>query len=123
MRPPGPKELGKISEEKGAVFFLEKGYTILEKNYRNRYGEIDLILEDQGCIVFVEVKARSSSRYGLPQEAVSPHKQRQILRVAQGFLQQRGLLDAQVRFDVLSMTWSTGAEPDIEHIPWAFGCG
>jgi putative endonuclease len=114
------KELGKAAEELAAAFFVEKGYHILERNYRRRCGEIDLIVEDRSQLVFVEVKARKTARFGLPQEAVTPHKQQQIIRVAQWYLSEKGYTDRRARFDVLAISFSDIKGPVIEHIPWAF---
>ena len=70
------KELGEKAERLAEAFFIEKGYHILERNYRVKCGEIDLILEDRSRIIFVEVKSRVSAKYGLPQEAITYHKKR-----------------------------------------------
>ncbi len=120
MKANSSKELGKKAEELAAAFFIEKGYHILERNYRRRCGEIDLILEDRSQLIFVEVKARTTARFGLPQEAVTYHKQHQIIRVAQWYLQEKGYTDRRARFDVLAINFSGAGGPVIEHIPWAF---
>lgn len=114
------KELGEKAEGLAASFFIDKGYHILERNYRRRCGEIDLIVEDRSQLVFVEVKARRSARFGLPQEAVTHHKQQQIIRVAQWYLLEKGYTGRRARFDVLAISFSVTGRPIIEHIPWAF---
>jgi putative endonuclease len=120
LKPPAGKELGKKAEELAAAFFSRKGYTILERNYRAPCGEIDFILVDRTSIVFAEIKARGSSRFGLPQEAVTPQKQHHILRTAQWYLQKKGWVDRDVRFDVLAISFSDAGAPQFVHIPWAF---
>jgi len=100
--------LGK-NAEKEAVAFLEKsGYIILHTNFRSCFGEIDIIARENDTIVFVEVKSRSSDRFGLPQEAVSALKQRQISKTALEFLRIKGLFDKRARFDVVSCLYSGG---------------
>lgn len=91
------------------------GMTILERNYRRPTGEIDVIARDRRTIVFVEVKRRSSLRYGSPAEAVNRTKQQRIIRTAQIYLSENALDDASVRFDVVEVL------PDaIRHIRNAF---
>ncbi len=117
-----PEKLGTIAEELAAAYFLERDYLVMEKNFRAGPGEIDLILEKDGVIVFVEVKARRSLRYGLPQEAVTHSKQQTIRRVAEAYLQQKKKVSANVRFDVLAITFKgkgTG-HALFDHIPHAF---
>ena len=120
MRPRYAKELGEKAERLAEAFFMEKGYHVLERNYRVKCGEIDLILEDRSRIIFVEVKSRLSAKYGLPQEAITYHKKRQIIRVAKWYLQKKGYLDREIRFDVLAIRFYGIGKPIIEHIPWAF---
>lgn len=93
--------------EKGelmAKYYLEKnGYTILEKNFRTRYGEIDLIGKFKDEIVFVEVKTRSSLNYGLPCEAINLKKQRKIIGTANYYLLVSGNRDSKCRIDVIEI--------------------
>ena len=117
---PGSKSLGNLSEELAADFLKKNGYKIVSSNYRTRVGEIDIVAQGDGYIVFVEVKARKSQKYGLPQEAVTQAKQRVIRKVASAFLQEKGLEDEPVRFDVMAITFSHDKKPHIEHIPFAF---
>jgi len=78
----GNLEFGKAAENSAARFLKSKGYKILERNYKNKFGEIDIIAEHKGVISFLEVKARHSLGLGMPQEAVTASKQRQISKVA-----------------------------------------
>ncbi len=114
------RELGLLAEEIAAAFFSRKGYRLLERNYRAPCGEIDLILQDSGQVIFVEVKARATEQYGLPQEAVTARKQQQIVRTALWYLQKKGWFDREIRFDVLAVHFVKKGRPEIEHIPWAF---
>jgi putative endonuclease len=95
--------LGAQGEELAIRFLRRKRYRILHRNYRGRAGEIDIIARRGDVISFIEVKTRRSKRFGLPQDAVSPAKQRTISRVALEFLQRFGLLDQPARFDVIAV--------------------
>lgn len=103
-----------------AVWYLEKnGYKILEQNYRNRMGEIDIIAREKKTLVFVEVKSRRSIRYGSPKWAVTPKKQRKISMVALYYLKTTKQIDVKARFDVVAIT-SNRDEPQIEIVKNAF---
>jgi putative endonuclease len=84
-------------------YLLGQGYRVLEMNYRRYTGEIDVIAEKDGVIAFIEVKRRTSARYGRPAEAVTPSKQRRIVRTALLFLQEKHLTESPVRFDVIEL--------------------
>ncbi len=112
-------ELGKSGEESAADFLKTKGYRILFSNYKNKLGEIDIIAKDKDAICFIEVKTRLTDRFGLPQEAVSYIKQRQISKAALAFLKDKKLLDKKARFDVVSVIYA-GGEPRIDLIQNAF---
>ena len=79
------------------------GYQIVQCNYRNRYGEIDIIARHGDVLVFVEVKSRQTNTYGLPQHAVTRQKQIRMSRVALGYLKETGQLDRRARFDVVAI--------------------
>jgi len=91
---------GQLSEERACLFLQRHGYEIVTRNWRTRLGEIDIIARDGGTIVFVEVKARSSSGFGGPEAAVHPGKQRRLIAAARLFL---AAMDCQLpaRFDVV----------------------
>jgi len=97
--------LGKKGEEIAVSLLKDNGYKILLKNYKNKLGEIDIIASDKDTICFIEVKTRRSDRFGLPVEAISAFKQRQISKVALFFLKERKLLDKKARFDVVSILY------------------
>ena len=106
---------GFAGEEKAADYLRDLGYTILEQNWCSAMGEVDIIALDREALVFVEVKSRKGSGYGLPQQAVNSFKQRQIIKTALGYLKSRGIVDKDVRFDVVSISGE-----DIELIENAF---
>ena len=96
---PSTRTLGDAAESAVAEELVRRGCSLLARKYRfRRLGEIDLIAAEKGAVVFVEVKARTSSRFGTPAESVTPDKVRRIRQVAACFLQERGLKDCEVRF-------------------------
>jgi putative endonuclease len=111
--------LGSLGEEAALKFLKAAGCKILAKNYKSKLGEIDIIARDKDTICFVEVKTRSSDRFGLPQEALSGFKQRQIAKTALSFLKENKLLDKKARFDVIAVTLQDNS-PKIELIKDAF---
>jgi len=111
--------LGRRGEDAAAKVLKKNGYRILEKNYRCRYGEIDIVAEQGGVVVFIEVKTRTSDRYGTPGEGVNFRKQRHITQVSSMYLAEKNLTDALVRFDVVSIVLS-GAKFTTEIIRDAF---
>ena len=86
-----------------ADYLIKHGYKLVERNFRCSIGEIDLVAWEGETLVFVEVKARSSSRFGDPAGAVTPQKQEKINRVALVYLQQKKLLTSLCRFDVVAI--------------------
>lgn len=103
-----------------ALTFLQKnGYRILETNFRHKSGEIDIIAKDKGILCFVEVKTRRSLDFGLPQESITAAKQKQIAKAALFYLSRNNLLEANARFDVVSVLYE-GAGRKIELIKDAF---
>lgn len=112
--------LGDRGERVAARMLQGKGYRILARQCRQRFGEIDLIALDQDCLVFVEVKTRSTDRAGRPGEAVDRRKQGRITRAALAWLKGRNLLEFRSRFDIVAVTWRRGEAPVVEHFPRAF---
>ena len=116
------KELGKWGEERAGNFLKkEKGFEILERNYRCPLGEIDIIARDRDVLVFVEVKTKESGDYLPPQVSVTRAKQCQVVRVARWYLKANRMLNRRCRFDVLAVTPAPGPGPEtIEYFPAAF---
>lgn len=106
---------GKIGEELSLTYLKQKGYKILHKNYVNVLGEIDIIARKKNVVVFVEIKTRSSNKFGLPSESVTRQKQNKIKQVASLFLKQKGWLEKDCRFDVIEVL-----DRQINHIENAF---
>jgi len=111
--------LGKSGEELAAVLLRENGYKILARNFKTKISEIDIIARDKDTISFVEVKTRHSDKFGLPQEAISRPKQRQISKAALAYLKDNNLLNKKARFDVVSIILSEDG-PKIDLIKNAF---
>lgn len=112
------RQKGSLYEERTASFFVENGFEILEKNYRRKTGEIDLVVRDpDGTIAFVEVKYRKAQKQGFPEEAVTKSKQMRIRRTAEWYLCEKRLpSEAKYRFDVVSIL-----DGDLTYIRNAFG--
>ncbi len=115
--------LGLIGEELAFHFLSARGYKVLLKNYACELGEIDLIAKEKGVLVFIEVKTRSSDAMGMPAEAVTPLKRRQIVKTAHYYLKRYGIHDWPCRFDVVSVLLVETENPQIDVIQDAFGEG
>lgn len=113
------QQYGAQSESLAARLLKQRGYTILETNYRTPLGEIDIIARQRGTIVFVEVKARRSLGFGGPKWAVTPKKQRKISMVALYYLKTTRQSRAKARFDVVAIR-SLTEPPQVEIIQNAF---
>ena len=110
------RQLGTSYEIKAEEYLLQNGYRILERNFYNRSGEIDIIAKDGEYFCFIEVKYRTTKRFGSPLEAVDYHKQNQIRKVAQYYLMKNQLHDATpCRFDVIGFVGE-----EMTHIENAF---
>ena len=110
----GKVPLGRQGEEIACRYLTRQGYRILVRNYRTRLGEVDIIAEQGGTLVFVEVKTRRGRTCGHPFEAVTPAKCRQISRVALLYLAETGREKQAARFDVVAVSLAGGGEPVIE---------
>lgn len=98
------RHLGIKGENIAVRYLIKKGFQILDRNFRCRLGEIDIIAMDKGCLVFIEVRTKSSIKYGLPQESVTQAKINKLRRLAQFYLVQKSLYDINIRFDVIAVT-------------------
>jgi len=112
--------LGRIGEDAAAAMLERAGLSIIERRFRLRRSEIDLIAIDGEFVVFVEVKTRSGDGYGAPAESVTAAKRRKIVRGALAFLARRGWLDRLCRFDVVEVEAAGGRVLTVRHIDDAF---
>ncbi|HME91894.1 MAG TPA: YraN family protein [Myxococcaceae bacterium] len=109
--------------EDATVQFLEaRGYAIRSRNFRCRYGELDVVAEKDGTICFVEVRARATAIWGDPSYTVSRSKQRRIVKAALHYMLAYGVRGKMIRFDVVSIV-GRGRDAAIEHYPNAFDAG
>jgi putative endonuclease len=113
------QQFGRRSERLAVEYLKRTGYRILEINFRTRVGEIDIIARETGTIVFVEVKARASRRFGSPKGAVTATKQRKISMAALEYLKQSGQTADRARFDVVAIDTADG-KMEIELVKNAF---
>jgi putative endonuclease len=111
------RALGISGEEAVAAWYVARGYRVLDRNWRCRAGELDLVLRKGAMVVFCEVKTRSSDAFGLPAEAVTRPKQQRIRVLAARWLAESPSPAAQIRFDVACVL---GPKPEIEVIEAAF---
>ena len=111
--------LGRMGEDAAARYLQRLGMKILQRNVNTPVGEIDLVARQRRTLIFVEVKTRRSSAFGFPAEAVGLRKQRQIIRAAKWYLNDKPEKSLQPRFDVVSILVN-GSDLVIEHIPGAF---
>ena len=100
--------LGRSGEDEAVRSLKKNGYRIVERNYRCRYGEIDIVALDGKVIVFVEVKTRTGHGFGAPGEAVDLRKQLHIARAAQHYIAEKGVEGREARFDVVGIVGSDG---------------
>ena len=113
------QRFGRQSEELAVNQLKKLGYKIIERNYRTKLGEIDIIAKDGRSLVFVEVKARHSHRFGHPKLAVTIKKQKKISMAALSYLKSTNQLNCKARFDVVAIT-AGNKHPQIEIVRNAF---
>jgi len=104
---------GKVAEQLACDYLTENGLKFIDKNFHSRYGEIDLIMQHQNTLVFIEVRYRKNLNYGGAKESVTPSKQQKIQKTALFYMQQKGR-EYNARFDVIAMT---GESPNLK-IEW-----
>lgn len=108
-------QLGQWGEQQAERFLQSKGYQILHRNIRTPYGEIDLLAQKTGVLVFVEVKTRSSRAYGNPEDAVTASKLTHMIESAQSYLQENPDLAQDWQIDVIAVRKISGQPPEIIH--------
>ncbi len=111
---------GTLGEQAAATSLESLGYRILHRNYRVRGGELDIVCEQNGVLVFCEVKTRTSTQFGLPEEAITMAKRRRIRRLALEYLQREGRRARSLRFDVISVALAQGRVAELRHLVNAF---
>ena len=111
--------LGALAEDRAEKFLKALGYKILQRNYKTKLGEIDIIAKDKDTFCFVEVKCRASDKFGKGFDAVTGKKQEQVAKAALNYLKENKLLNKSARFDIVSLD-SSGREEKITLIKNAF---
>lgn len=111
---------GSRFESLAGRYLRKKGYRLVEQNFRLGHKEIDIIAHDGETVVFVEVKGRTSTEFGLPAESVSRRKMRHIVKAAEAYLSRRKLWNRPCRFDVVCVTLVGNREVEFDHILNAF---
>jgi putative endonuclease len=115
------RDLGKEGEDIAVKYLTEKGFKIVERNYHySTKGEIDIIANDKNQLVFVEVKSRINLDYGEPEYAINPKKIKQIKKMAELYLFDKEIDEADCRFDVVAILLGDGSKPVINHYENAF---
>jgi putative endonuclease len=119
------QQLGKSGEDYACHELARRGYSILARRHRTRFGEIDIIAMDAGVLVFVEVKARRVTAFGTPAESVTWRKQHRLHRLASAYVAANRLSGLPCRFDVVTVLWPVDAQagrgaPRIEILRNAF---
>lgn len=117
---PNHIDAGRSGEAAALAHLLRLGYVLRDRNVRFGRGELDLVMDaPEGDLVFIEVKTSRQDRAGDPAAWVTPRKQLQIARVAQGYCLQRGIAERPMRFDVVAVEWLPRG-PEVRHIRHAF---
>ena len=112
--------LGKWGEGVAGRFLQEKGYVLLETNYRCRWGEVDIVAQEGDDLVFVEVRTRRGVQYGTPEESITAAKARRLVATAQEYLQEHGQDHAGWRIDLIAIRLDGDRRvPDIAHLRYA----
>lgn len=113
---PKTLETGKIGEEQALAFLKSKGYMILERNWRYKKLEIDIIASDGEFLAIIEVKTRKNDVFGAPEVFVDRSKQKKVIRATHEYIKEKEI-EKEVRFDIISVNNATG---HIEHIQRAY---
>lgn len=114
------KQTGQQGEVIAATYLTEQGYEIVQRNWRCSTGEVDIIARSGDILIFVEVRTRSSRRFGTAEESVTPAKQARLIELAQAYLQESQIDDCFWRIDVIAIQLRPGL-PQINHIENAVG--
>jgi putative endonuclease len=113
------KAKGNAGEAAAAEFLKQNGFSILQRNYRYDRGEIDIVADDYGTIVFVEVKSRKPLSLETPEESITPQKEEFLKRTAEGYLIEHRQEEHPSRFDLIAIEWEKGKRI-IRHLKWIF---
>jgi len=104
------KQLGDFGERAARGYLQKRGYEIMESNFRCPVGEIDIVARDKDGLVFVEVRTRRGTRFGTPEESITPAKKAKLIELAESYIQQHEGLDLSWRIDVVAIEVGRGGE-------------
>ena len=113
------RDTGRMGEELACRYLKKNGYKILERNFRKKFGEIDIVAQIDDFLCFIEVKTRKNSAYGLPCEFVTHSKRQKIIRTAYTYINEKHY-DGALRFDVVEVLSDEQGKRALRHIPHAF---
>jgi putative endonuclease len=114
------RALGARGEDAVARWYQDRGFEVLDRNWRRRDGELDLVVQRDRVVVFCEVKTRAGDRFGAPVEAITHEKRRRLRLLAARWLDESGAVVREVRFDVASVMARPGRDLEIEVLQGAF---
>jgi putative endonuclease len=114
------QQLGIVGEQLAAAALTARGYAVLARRYRTRHGEIDIVCEHDGTIVFVEVRARATAEFGRAAESVTEAKKRKVTAMAVDYLARHNITNRPCRFDVVAIDRALDADPELTVYPAAF---
>lgn len=114
------KSIGNRGEDLAVTYLKEKAWIILDRNYSFERAEVDIVATDTRWIIFVEVKTRSNSYFGHPEEFVTPAKEANLKKAAEAWIYERKMETAIVRFDIISIIDYNSGSPEITHFEDAF---
>lgn len=109
------RQCGNRGEERAAAFLAQRGVSLIEAQCRTPFGEIDLVCEERGVLVFVEVKTRQNDRYGAPESAITRAKFRHMAACAEAYMRGTGQRGRPWRLDVVAVSWPRGQNPVFRH--------
>jgi len=114
------QELGKSGEDLAVDVLVARGYAIVDRRYRTRHGEIDIVAEDGATLVFVEVRARTTAEFGRAAETVTAAKRRKVTAMAAEYLARQRVINRPCRFDVVAIDGARGERPEVTVFTNAF---
>jgi len=114
------RQIGNEGEDIAAAYLESKGWLILDRNYFFEKAEVDIVAYDHTQIIFVEVKSRSGTYFGRPEEFVTPKKEQLVKKAAEAWVYERKMETALIRFDVVAIIQENNEAPDITHFEDAF---
>ncbi len=114
------REFARACEDAAAGYLTSLGWRVVERNFRTRSGEIDIIASRDSLLAFVEVKGKRGNAFGMPAEMLTRVKRRRIVSAAIEFLHAHPVRRSSCRFDLIAVTAAPGAAPLLEHLPGVF---